>query len=156
MIDIKLIRENREIVKENIKKKFQNEKLSLVDEIFTLDHKYREFKEKGDNLRSDKNKLSSEIGTLMRDKKLDEANSLKKQIEEINKKIEVLEKKETKLEQEIKDKMMVIPQIMHESVPIGKDDTENVEVERFGEPIIPNFEIPYHADILEKINGLDK
>ncbi|MDD4795519.1 MAG: serine--tRNA ligase [Bacilli bacterium] len=156
MIDIKLIRENKEIVKDNIKKKFQDDKLSLVDEVYNLDIKYRESKTSGDNLRSEKNKISTEIGSLMRDKKIDDANLLKSRVEEINKELINLEIVETNLEKEIKEKMMQIPQIIDKSVPIGKDDTENVEIEKFGEPNVPKFEVPYHADILARINGLDK
>ncbi|MDD2238951.1 MAG: serine--tRNA ligase, partial [Bacilli bacterium] len=156
MIDIKLIRENKEKVKENIKKKFQNDKLSLVDEIYNLDITYREIKQKADNLRSDKNKTSDKIGSYMRDKKQEEANKLKNQVRNYSNEIAALEKEELKLEQDIRNKMMLIPQIIHDTVPIGKDDTENVEIEKFGEPIIPEFEIPYHADILERIAGLDK
>ena len=156
MIDIKLIRENKEKVKENIKKKFQNDKLSLVDEIYDLDIKYREIKQKADNLRSEKNKTSDNIGLLMRDKKIEEANKLKDLVQNYNDEIASLEKEEIKLEQDIRNKMMLIPQIIHDSVPLGKDDTENVEIERFGEPIIPKYEVPHHADILESISGLDK
>ncbi|MDD2409137.1 MAG: serine--tRNA ligase [Bacilli bacterium] len=156
MIDIKLIRENKDKVKENIKKKFQNDKLYLVDEIYNLDITYREIKQKADNLRSDKNKTSDKIGSYMRDKKIEEANKLKGQVQHYNTEIEALEKEEIKLEQDIRNKMMLIPQIIHESVPLGKNDAENVEIERFGEPVIPEYEIPYHADILERIAGLDK
>ena len=156
MIDIKLIREQRDLVKENIKKKFQDEKLPLVDEVFNLDQEYRDSKAKGDNLRSEKNKLSASIGQLMRDKKQDEANEVKEKVTSMQKEIEDLEVKEADLEEKIKEIMMVIPNIIDESVPIGKDDTENVEVERFGEPVVPEYEIPYHADILESLNGLDK
>ncbi|NLC97243.1 MAG: serine--tRNA ligase [Erysipelotrichaceae bacterium] len=156
MIDIKLIRENRELVKENIKKKFQDKKLSLVDEVYNLDLEYRECKSTGDNLRNDKNKLSDSIGALMRDKKQDEATEVKKKVSDIQKEIEALESRESELESKIKDIMMVIPNIIDESVPLGKDDSENVEKERFGDPVVPKYEIPYHADILERINGLDK
>ena len=156
MIDIKLIRENKELVKENIKKKFQDEKLSLVDEVYELDIKFREAKAEADNIRADKNKKSSEIGSLMRDKKLEEANTIKAEIANMDAKIIELEKLEETLSEEIKKKMMAIPQIIDESVPIGKDDNENVEIEKFGEPIVPNYEIPYHAEICEKLNGLDK
>ena len=156
MIDINLIRENRDVVKENIKKKFQDEKLSLVDEIYDMDKEYRECKSKGDNLRSEKNKLSASIGELMRNKKVDEANEVKEKVSSMQKEIEELENREVELETLIKEKMMVIPNIIDESVPIGKDDTENVEVERFGEPVVPKYEIPYHADIIESVNGMDK
>ncbi len=156
MIDIKLIRENKELVKENIKKKFQDEKLSLVDEVYELDIKFREAKAEADNIRADKNKKSSEIGSLMRDKKLEEGNTIKAEIANMDAKIIELEKLEETLSEEIQKKMMAIPQIIDESVPIGKDDNENVEIEKFGEPIVPNHEIPYHAEICEKLNGLDK
>ena len=156
MIDIKLIRENKELVKENIKKKFQDHKLPLVDEVYDLDIQFRETKQEGDNLRSLKNNKSSEIGLLMRNGKKQEAESLKQEIASMNQKIEELEKEQEKLEQEIKKRMMVIPNIMDESVPIGEDDTHNVEIEKFGEPVVPDYEIPYHADIIEALNGLDK
>ena len=156
MIDIKLIRENRDIVKENIKKKFQDEKLPLVDEVYNLDVEYRNCKSKGDDLRSEKNKLSSSIGELMRNKKLDEANSVKEKVSSMQHEIEELGQKEIELEQKIKEIMMVIPNIIDESVPIGKDDSESVEVERFGEANVPSYEIPYHADIIEALNGMDK
>ena len=156
MIDMKLIRENRDVVKENIKKKFQDEKLPLVDEVYELDQEYRDSKLKGDNLRSEKNKLSSSIGSLMREKKIDEANKVKEQVSSMQNEIDELGKKEEELEKKIKDIMMVIPNIIDDSVPIGKDDSENVEVERFGEPVVPEYEIPYHADIIEAVNGMDK
>ena len=156
MIDIKLIREEREFVKENIKKKFQDEKLVLVDEVYELDIKYRHFKAEADRLRGEKNKLSEQIGLFMREGKKDEANKIKEDIGEISSKIAKLEVDEEKLAQEIKEKMMVIPQIIDDTVPIGKDDRENVELERFGEAIVPDYEIPYHADICESFNGLDK
>ena len=156
MIDIKLIRENADFVKENIKKKFQDEKLSLVDEVFNLDKEYRESKFKADNLRSEKNKLSDSIGILMRDKKIDEANEVKTRVSEIQSEINFLEEKEGLLEKEIREKMLIIPNIIDESVPLGKDDSENVEIERFGEAKVPDYEIPYHADICDMFNGLDK
>ncbi|MGM9878036.1 MAG: serine--tRNA ligase [Bacilli bacterium] len=156
MIDIKLIREDRDLVKENIKKKFQDDKLSLVDDVYNYDTEYRECKLKGDNLRSEKNKISSQIGALMREKKVDEANNLKQQVVNMQSEIEKLESREAELETKIKDIMMVIPNIIDKSVPIGRDDSENVEIEKFGEPSLPNCEIPYHADILQSINGLDK
>ena len=156
MIDIKLIRENKELVKENIKKKFQDEKLVIVDEIYELDTEYRNVKLNMDEKRAYKNKLSSEIGSLMRDKKIDEANKIKKEVSSMNSEIENLTKREEELSKIIKEKMMIIPNIIADSVPIGKDDSENVEVEKFGDPVVPNYEIPYHADILESINGLDK
>jgi len=156
MIDIKLIRENKELVKENIKKKFQDEKLPLVDEIEKLDIEYRECKKRGDDLRALKNSKSSEIGALMREGKKEEADLVKEEISKYGDEITELSEREEDLEKEIKSKMMNIPNIIDASVPIGKDDSENVEVERFGEPVVPNYEIPYHADILEKLNGLDK
>ena len=156
MIDINLIRENREIVKENIRKKFQDKKLPLVDEVYEMDIKYRELKTKADNLRSEKNNLSSSIGALMKDKKIDEANKIKEKVKEINEQIPALESEEERLESEIKTRMMSIPNIIASDVPIGKDDSENVEEARFGEPVVPNYEIPYHADIMARFNGLDK
>ena len=156
MIDIKLIRENKELVKENIKKKFQDVKLNLVDEVETLDIEYRNAKAEGDKLRALKNSKSAEIGALMRDKKIDEANNIKAEIASYQAKIEELDKKEEELSAVIKEKMMVIPNIIADTVPIGKDDSENVEIEKFGEPVVPEYEIPYHADILERLNGLDK
>ena len=156
MIDIKLIRENRDLVKENIKKKFQDEKLPLVDEVYDLDKRVRELKNKGDNLRSEKNNVSSEIGSLMRDKKVEEANKKKERVTEINNELIAIEEEEAKINADIKQKMMTIPNIIDESVPIGKDDSENVEVERFGEAVVPDYEIPYHADIIASFNGLDK
>ena len=156
MIDIKLIRENKDLVKENIKKKFQDEKLPLVDEVFDLDKKVRDVQVRVDTLKADKNKLSGEIGKLMKDGKKDEADAIKKQIAESAEEITKLEAEQAELGAVIKEKMMVIPQIIDDSVPVGKDDTENVEVERFGDPVVPKYEIPYHADIIEALNGMDK
>ncbi len=156
MIDIKLIRENRDLVKENIKKKLQDENLPLVDEIYELDIKFREAKQEADNMRALKNSKSAEIGTLMREGKKDEANKVKEEIAEYGDKIAALEVKEEELQKDIKDKMMVIPNIIDDTVPIGEDDTHNVEVEKFGEPVVPEYEIPYHADIIERLAGLDK
>ena len=156
MIDIKLIRENKELVKENIKKKFQDEKLPLVDEIEALDKKYREYKLEGDQTRALKNEKSNEIGMLMRDKKIDEANKIKEEVAKYNEKLVELEQKEEELSKEIKEKMMVIPNIIDPSVPIGKDDSENVEIQKYGEPVVPDYEIPYHADIINRLNGMDK
>ena len=156
MIDIKLIREQRDLVRENIKKKFQDEKLPLVDEIYDLDVQYRNAKKDADDLRSEKNKLSDKIGSFMREGKKEEALKIKEEIGSISFKVANLEAEEEKLSKEIKEKMMQIPQIIDDSVPIGKDDSENVELERFGEPIVPQYEIPYHADICESLNGLDK
>ena len=156
MIDIKLIRENKELVKENIKKKFQDEKLPLVDEVFNLDKEVREVQVRVDTLKAEKNKLSGEIGKLMKDGKKDEAEEIKKKVSLSAEEITKLEEKQTQLSATIKEKMMVIPQIMDESVPIGKDDSENVEVQRFGDPVVPKYEIPYHADIIERVCGMDK
>ena len=156
MIDIKLIRENKDLVKENIKKKFQDEKLPLVDEVFEMDKKVREVQTKADELKATKNKLSGEIGKLMKEGKREEAEQIKKDIASKGEEITALEEEQAKLTKEIKDRMLVIPQIMDESVPIGKDDTENVEVQKFGEPFVPDYEIPYHADIINRLNGMDK
>ena len=156
MIDIKLIRENKDKVKENIKKKFQDEKLPLVDEVFDLDIKTRDIQTKTDNLKANKNKLSKEIGTLMASGKKDEAEKIKEEIAKNGEEITKLEQEKEELDKKIREIMLVIPNIIDDSVPIGKDDSENVEVERFGEPIVPNFEIPYHADIINKVNGMDK
>ena len=156
MIDIKLIRENKELVKENIKKKFQDEKLPLVDEVYDLDIKARELQTEGDNLKADKNKLSKEIGTLMAAGKKVEAEDIKQKIAESSKRIAEIDEELPKIQEEIKNKMMIIPNIIDASVPVGKDDSENVEVERFGEITEPNYEIPHHADILERVGGIDK
>ena len=145
MIDIKFLRENPDVVKENIKKKFQDHKLKLVDEVLELDVKNREAKLNGDNLRSERKTLSSQIGNLMREGKKDEAEEVKKQVESINKKLELNEKVENEYSEEIKSRMMKIPNIIHESVPIGEDDSKNVEIEKFGEPIVLNYEITYHG-----------
>ncbi len=155
MIDIKLIRENPELVKENIKKKFQDEKLPLVDEVAALDKEVREAKQKGDALRADRNRISKEIGLLMRDGKKEEAEAAKAKVKEMGDEMTALEAKEAELAEEIKKRMYVIPNIIDESVPIGKDDSQNVEIEKFGEPVVPDFEVPYHTDILEKLDGLD-
>ncbi len=156
MIDIKLIRENRDLVKENIKKKFQDEKIPLVDEVYEMDKKVREVQTKADGLKAQKNKMSGEIGKLMKDKKIDEANKIKEEIAKMAQDITSLEEEQEKLTKEIKDRMMVIPNIMDPSVPIGKDDSENVEVQKFGEPFVPSYEIPHHADIIARVNGMDK
>ena len=156
MIDIKLIRENPDLVKENIKKKFQDQKLVLVDEVLELDKKNREAKLNGDNLRSDRKKLSEQVGQLMKSGQKEEANQLREEVQKINSALEENEELEEKYSEEIKSRMMKIPNIMDSTVPIGKDDSENVEVQRFGEPVVPNYEIPYHADIIERFNGLDK
>ena len=156
MIDIKLIRENRDIVKENIKKKFQDSKLPLVDEVYELDKKVREAKLNGDKLRALKNEKSALIGSLMRDGKKDEASKIKEEISKYASEIENFEKVFDQLSVQIKEKMMMIPNIIDKSVPIGEDDSKNVEIEKFGEPFVPDFEIPHHADICAKLNGLDK
>ena len=156
MIDINLIRTNRDLVKENIKKKFQDKKLPLVDEVYDMDIKYRTIRTEADEARSKVNTLSKEIGLLMRDKKLEEANKVKEEVSEIKSRILELEKEEEYLEKEIKERMMKIPNIIDSSVPIGKDDSENVEIEKFGEPFVPDYEIPHHADIMERLNGIDK
>lgn len=156
MIDIKLIRENRDLVKENIKNKFQDEKLPLVDEIYELDKRVREVQVKADGLKAEKNKLSGEIGKLMKEGKKDEAEAIKKTIQENADEITKLEEEQETLTSQIKEKMMVIPQIMDPSVPIGKDDSENVEVQKFGDPVVPDYEIPHHADIIARVNGMDK
>lgn len=155
MIDIKFIRENPELVKENIRKKFQDEKLPLVDEVAEFDKQFRDAKTKGDALRGDRNRISKEIGLLMREGKKDEAEAAKQKVKDLEKELQDLEESEEKLQDEIKKRMMVIPNIIDPSVPIGKDDSENVEIERFGEPVVPDFEIPYHTDILESLDGLD-
>ena len=156
MIDIEIIRKTPELVKENIKKKFQDKKLPLVDEILSLDEKVRKLKIEGDTLRQQRNTISSEIGTLMREGKKDVAEENKKKVVEINNKLIDIEKEEEELSVKLKDDMMKIPNIIDPSVPIGKDDSENVEVQKFGDPVVPNYEIPYHADIMTKVGGLDK
>ena len=155
MIDINLIRTNPEIVKENIKKKFQDEKLVLVDEVAQLDKEFRETKQKGDTLRADRNKMSKSIGMLMKEGKKDEAEQVKAQVKDLGDEMDACGKKEEELAEEINKRMMVIPNIIDPSVPIGKDDSENQEIEKFGEPVVPDYEIPYHTDILERLDGLD-
>ena len=142
MIDIKLIRENPNLVKENIKKKFQDYKIDLVDKVLELDKKNREVKLNGDDLRMNRNSLSSKIGLLMKDGKIDEAEAIKKQVQDINSQLVENEKLEEQYAEQIKQIMMKIPNIIHESVPIGEDDSKNVEIQKFGEPFVPNFEIP--------------
>ena len=156
MIDIKLIRENKDLVKENIKKKFQDEKLPLVDEIFDLDIKSRELQTEGDNLKAEKNRLSKEIGILMKDGNVSGADEVKEKIASMSKRIAEIDEELPSIQDEVKKKMMVIPNIIDESVPVGKDDSENVELERFGEPVVPSYEIPHHADIIDRVNGMDK
>lgn len=156
MIDIELIRKNKEAVKENIKKKFQDDKLPLVDEVFELDKNYRLAKTQGDNLRADRNRISKEIGLFMRNKDLQKAELAKTKVKTIDIEIQKLEKEEEKIAKEIHERMMVIPNIIDETVPIGKDDSENVEIEKFGNPFVPNYEIPYHADIFQTFDGFDQ
>ena len=156
MIDIKFLRENPDIVKENIRKKFQEEKLALVDEVIALDAESRKAKQEGDSLRASKNKISKEIGTLMAQGKKEEAEEKKAQVAANARRLAELEELEPQLQEKITKIMMVIPNIIDPSVPIGKDDSENVEIEKYGEPVVPDFEVPYHADILNSINGLDK
>ena len=155
MIDIKFLRENPDIVKENIKKKFQDYKLPLVDEVIEFDKKSREATLKGDELRSKRNSLSSQIGMLMKNGKKDEAEKIKLEVQNINKELEENEKLEGEYSEEVKSRMMKIPNIIADSVPIGEDDTHNVEIEKFGEPVVPDYEIPYHTDIMEKLSGID-
>ena len=155
MIDIKFLRENPDIVKENIKKKFQDNKINLVDEVIELDKKNREVKLNGDNLRSERKTLSSQIGELMKNGKKDEAEQIKVKVQKVNEELNNNEKLENEYSEEIKTRMMKIPNIMHESVPIGKDDSENVEIQKFGEPLVPDYEIPFHGEILENLGGLD-
>lgn len=156
MIDIALIRENPDLVRENIKKKFQDSKLPLVDEVIELDKTNRELKTEGENLRADRNRLSAMVGKLMKEKNFEEAEKIKAQVKSNADRLTQIEEEQANIDAEVKKRMMVIPNILDESVPIGKDDSENVEVERFGEPVVPDFEIPYNADILERIGGLDK
>ena len=156
MIDINIIRTNRQLVEDNLKKKYQESKIKTLDEIIELDKKVRELKINGDNLRQERNKTSDEIGLMYREKKIAEADVKKSRVKEINNEIVEIEKEEEELSTRLKELMMTIPQIIDSSVPVGKDDSENVEIEKFGEPLVPDFEIPYHADILESFNGLDK
>ena len=155
MLDIKFVRNNPDIVKQNIKNKFQDEKLPLVDEVIELDHRNREIKQEVEALRAEKNKASKQIGAMMAQKKLEEAEALKKKVAESGGRIDQLSEEEKEVEEKIKKIMMVIPNIIDPSVPIGKDDSENVELERFGEPVVPDFEIPYHTEIMESFNGID-
>lgn len=155
MLDIKFVRENPDIVKENIKKKFQDEKLPLVDRAIELDKNLREVKSEADNLRSNRNKVSKEIGALMAQGKKEEAEATKQKVTQYAQRLSECEKLETEYAEELKKVMMVIPNIIDPSVPIGKDDSENVEIERYGEPVVPDFEIPYHTEIMERFNGID-
>ena len=155
MLDLKFVRENPDIVKQNIKNKFQDSKLPLVDEVIELDAKARAVKQEADGLRADRNKISKQIGALMAQGKKEEAEEVKKQVTEKSEYLAELEAKEAELNDKVTKIMMVIPNIIDPSVPIGKNDTENVEIEKFGEPVVPDFEVPYHAEIMEKFNGLD-
>lgn len=155
MLDIKFLRTNPDIVKENIKKKFQFEKIELVDKVIELDKEYRDAKNRADELRSKRNSISKQIGMFMAKGQKDDAENAKQQVKDINGELEALEVKETELEAEVRKIMLVIPNIIDDSVPIGKDDSENVEIEKFGEPFIPEYEIPYHVDIMESLNGID-
>ena len=155
MLDIKFLRNNPDIVKQNIKNKFQDEKLPLVDEVIELDKRNREIKQEVEALRADKNKSSKQIGAMMAQKKLEEAEELKKKVGEYAGRIDSLSEEEKEVEEKIKKIMMTIPNIIDPSVPIGKDDSENVELEKFGEPVVPDFEIPYHTEIMESFNGID-
>lgn len=155
MLDIKFVRENSELVKENIKKKFQDSKLLLVDEVIALDAEYRAAITEGDGLRAQRNKLSKSIGALMAQGKKDEAEAVKKQVTEQADRLKELEMREAELQEEVRQRMLVIPNMLDPSVPIGRDDSENVEVQRFGEPVVPDFEIPYHTEIMERFGGID-
>ena len=155
MIDIKFLRENPDAVKENIKKKFQDHKVELVDKVIELDAESRAVKQQADELRSNRNKISKQIGALMAQGKKEEGMALKDEVTKQAQQLAELEEKEAKLSAEVNDIMMQIPQIIDPAVPIGKDDSQNVEVERFGEPVVPEFEVPYHTDIMEKLNGID-
>ena len=155
MLDIKFVRNNPDVVKQNIKNKFQDEKLPLVDEVIELDKRNREIKQEVEALRAEKNKASKEIGAMMARKKIEEAEALKKKVAESNGRINELSEEEKEVEDKLKKNMMIIPNIIDPSVPIGKDDSENVEVERFGEPVVPDFEVPYHTEIMESFNGID-
>ena len=155
MLDIKFVRENPEIVKQNIRNKFQDKKLPLVDEVLELDKRNREIKQEVEALRAERNKLSKEIGGLMKQGKKEEAEEVKRQVAASADRINELSAEEAEVEEKLKTNMMVIPNIIDPSVPIGKDDSENVEIERFGEPVVPEFEIPYHTEIMESFNGID-
>jgi seryl-tRNA synthetase len=155
MLDIKFLRTNPDIVKQNIRNKFQDEKLPLVDQVIELDKEFRESKTRAEALRANRNKVSKQIGALMAQGKKDEAEVVKKQVTDMADELEALSQKETELEEEIRKIMLVIPNIIDPSVPIGKDDSENVEIEKFGEPFVPDFEVPYHVDIMEKLDGIE-
>ena len=153
MLDIKFVRENPDIVKQNIKNKFQDEKLVLVDEVLKLDQENRDIKQEVEALRANRNKISKQIGALMAQGKKEEAEAVKKQVTENAARMAELDEREKVVEEEIRKRMMIIPNIIDPSVPIGKDDSENVEIQRYGEPVVPDFEIPYHTEIMEKLNG---
>ena len=155
MIDIKFLRENPEAVKENIRKKFQDQKLPLVDEVIELDKESRKTQQEADELRASRNRISKEIGSLMKQGKKEEAEAKKAEVAAGAKRLEELEAKEAELQEKILKDMMTIPNIIDPSVPIGKDDSENVEITRYGEPVVPDFEIPYHTEIMERFNGID-
>ena len=155
MLDIKFVRENPEVVKQNIKNKFQDEKLALVDEVLSLDQENRDIKKEVEALRANKNKISKQIGALMAQGKKEEAEEVKKQVTKDSERMAELDAREKEVEEKIRQIMMVIPNIIDPSVPIGKDDSENVEVQKYGEPVVPDFEIPYHTEIMEKFNGID-
>ena len=155
MLDLKFLRENPEIVKQNIKNKFQDEKLPMVDEVIALDAESRKTQQEADELRANRKKISKQIGGLMAQGKKEEAEALKEQVNKDAERLAQLEEKETELQEKVRKIMLVIPNIIDPSVPIGKDDSENVEIERFGEPVVPDFEIPYHTEIMEKVNGID-
>ena len=155
MLDIKFVRNNPDVVKQNIKNKFQDEKLPLVDEVIELDKRNREIKQEVEALRAEKNKASKEIGAMMAQKKIEEAEALKKKVAESNGRINELSEEEKEVEEKLKKNMMIIPNIIDPSVPIGKDDSQNVEIEKFGEPFVPDFEIPYHTEIMEAFDGID-
>lgn len=155
MLDIKFVRMNPDVVKENIKKKYQDEKLPLVDEVLELDQRNRDIKQEVEGLRAERNKISKQIGACMAQGKKEEADELKKKVQENADRVESLSAEEKKVEADIKKIMMTIPNIIDSSVPIGKDDSENVEIQKYGEPVVPDYEIPYHTDIMEKFNGID-
>ena len=155
MLDIKFVRENPDVVKENIRKKFQDQKIPMVDEVIALDQENRNIKQEVESLRANKNKISKQIGALMAQGKKEEAEEVKKEVAASGAKIDELSAREKEVEEKIKTIMMTIPNIIDPSVPVGKDDSDNVEIERFGEPVVPDYEVPYHAEIMESFDGLD-
>ena len=155
MLDIKFVRENPDVVKENIRKKFQDQKIPMIDEVIALDQENRNIKQEVESLRANKNKISKQIGALMAQGKKEEAEEVKKEVAASGAKIDELSAREKEVEEKIKTIMMTIPNIIDPSVPVGKDDSENVEIERFGEPVVPDYEVPYHAEIMESFDGLD-